>query len=91
MNINFPDRQIILEFDTIDIERYGDFENKRRFERELIEKINLCSQKIHKASIKGSANYVIIGGGHSLEMFQQAMAEINHANRANIDIGEFLE
>lgn len=91
MNINFPDRQILLEFDTIDVERYGDFENKRRFERELIKRIKKLSKKLSESQREGSANYVIIGGGHSLEMFQQAMAEINQANRANIDIGEFLE
>lgn len=39
MNINFPDRQIILEFDTIDVERYGDFENKSRQWLKLIRQI----------------------------------------------------
>lgn len=91
MNINFPDRQILLEFDTIDIERYGDFENKRRFERELIKRIKQLSKELSESQREGSANYVIIGGSQSLEMFQQAMVDINQANRANIDIGEFLE
>lgn len=88
MNIDFLDRRILLEFDTIDIDRYGNFEKQRKFERELIEKINLCSKKIHEANIKGSANYVIFGGTDSWDMFHQAMVDVN---QANVDNGEFLE